>query len=133
MTLGGDANGYSLKLAEGYLNTDVAKSLKLSSIETTIWKIAATEDGYVVKAVNDSYGTIQFNYNNGNARFMNYTSSQKPAVLYVKKTTTGIENVKTVAVKNDNRIYTLDGRFVGNDFNALGRGLYIVNGKKVVK
>ena len=133
MTLGGDANGYSLKLAKGYLNTDAAKSLKLSSIETTIWKIAATEDGYVVKAANDSYGTIQFNYNSGNARFMNYTSSQKPAVLYVKKTTTGIENVKTVAVKNDNRIYTLDGRFVGNDFNALGRGLYIVNGKKVVK
>ena len=87
----------------------------------------------MVKAANDSYGTIQFNYNSGNARFMNYTSNQKPAVLYVKKTTTGIENVKTIAVKNDNHIYTIDGRFVGNDFNALGRGLYIVNGKKVVK
>ena len=77
---------------------------------------------------------IQFNYNGGsNPRFLNYTSNQKPAVLYVKKATTGIENVKTIAVKNDNRIYTLDGRYVGNDFNALGRGLYIVNGKKVVK
>lgn len=31
------------------------------------------------------------------------------------------------------RIYSLDGRYMGNDFSKLGKGLYIVNGKKVVK
>ena len=31
------------------------------------------------------------------------------------------------------RFFTLDGRFAGTDFNALPRGLYIVNGKKVLK
>lgn len=31
------------------------------------------------------------------------------------------------------RIYTLDGRYVGTDFRQLGRGIYIVNGKKFVK
>ena len=31
------------------------------------------------------------------------------------------------------RIYTLDGRNVGGDFQQLPRGLYIINGKKVVK
>ena len=80
-----------------------------------------------------NFGTVQFNYNNGsNPRFMNYTSNQKPAVLYVKKAATGIKTVNTTAAPKMG-IYTLDGRFVGTDFNALSRGLYIVNGKKVVK
>lgn len=52
--------------------------------------------------------------------------------VLLKSNTTGIH---TVAVPTNHRtgIYTLDGRFVGTDFSALSRGLYIVNGKKVVK
>ena len=45
---------------------------------------------------------------------------------------TGIQTVKTAASKTA-RIYTLDGRYVGSDFQLLGRGIYIVNGRKVVK
>ena len=30
-------------------------------------------------------------------------------------------------------VYSLDGRYLGNDVSKLGKGLYIVNGKKVVK
>ena len=43
--------------------------------------------------------------------------------------------IKTMATGSTNagRIYTLDGRYVGNDFNALNHGLYIINGRKVVK
>ena len=42
--------------------------------------------------------------------------------------------IKTIdAATTTHRIYTLDGRYVGTDFNLLGRGLYIVDGKKVVK
>ena len=33
----------------------------------------------------------------------------------------------------DNRVYGIDGRNLGTDINALGKGLYIVGGKKVVK
>ncbi len=33
----------------------------------------------------------------------------------------------------DNRIYSIDGRYVGTDFNSLKRGIYIINGKKVIK
>ncbi|MBR1527406.1 MAG: peptidase, partial [Prevotella sp.] len=33
----------------------------------------------------------------------------------------------------DNRIYSIDGRYVGNNFNLLGKGIYIINGKKIVK
>lgn len=46
---------------------------------------------------------------------------------------TGIEDVKVGVQTNDGRIYTVDGRYVGNSFNALGRGIYIQNGKKYVK
>ena len=47
---------------------------------------------------------------------------------------TGIENVvtDTMAKPADGKIYTIDGRYVGKDKNALGKGLYIMDGKKFV-
>ncbi len=49
---------------------------------------------------------------------------------------TGIEEVKTetktIPAINDNKVYTIDGRYVGNSIEGLGKGLYILNGKKVV-
>ncbi|MCD8291339.1 MAG: M6 family metalloprotease domain-containing protein [Prevotella sp.] len=47
---------------------------------------------------------------------------------------TGIENI-TVDRKSalNGKIFSIDGRYVGNDFNSLNKGIYIVNGKKVVK
>lgn len=49
-------------------------------------------------------------------------------------TTDGIENVAIDGVKKaDNRVYSIDGRYLGRDINSLGHGIYIVNGKKYVK
>ena len=44
----------------------------------------------------------------------------------------GIHTV-TIQPTTSGRIYTLDGRYVGTDMQQLKRGLYIVNGKKVVR
>lgn len=33
----------------------------------------------------------------------------------------------------DNRIYTVSGQYVGDDLNALPKGVYLVNGKKIIK
>lgn len=33
----------------------------------------------------------------------------------------------------DNKIYTLDGRFIGTDASVLPRGIYVIAGKKIVK
>ena len=33
----------------------------------------------------------------------------------------------------DRRIYSLDGRYVGTDWRTLKKGVYVINGKKVVK
>ena len=34
---------------------------------------------------------------------------------------------------DDGRIFTIDGRFVGTDFSILKKGIYIINGKKIIK
>lgn len=49
-------------------------------------------------------------------------------------TPTGIENVVTSTTDKaaDNKIYTIDGRYVGTDKAALVKGLYIQNGKKFI-
>lgn len=46
---------------------------------------------------------------------------------------TGITTVSTDSKAVRRGIYTLDGRYLGTNEAALGKGLYIVNGKKVVK
>ena len=53
-------------------------------------------------------------------------------VLVMDPNPTAIRTVKTSDNKTI-RIYTLDGRYVGSDIRQLSRGLYIVNGRKVVK
>lgn len=45
---------------------------------------------------------------------------------------TGIGEVET-KTKADDKVYDLNGRYVGNDLSNLQRGVYIVNGKKIVK
>lgn len=46
---------------------------------------------------------------------------------------TAIEHIAAPAsAVQDSRIFTLDGRYVGTDKSQLHRGIYIVNGKKVV-
>lgn len=53
-------------------------------------------------------------------------------VLVIDPNATAIRTVRTADNKTT-RIYTLDGRYVGNDLRQLRQGFYIVNGKKVVK
>ena len=45
---------------------------------------------------------------------------------------TGISNVRVQEKQADGYVYTLDGRMVAKSLNGLAKGLYIVNGKKVV-
>jgi len=59
-------------------------------------------------------------------------ASEKYAAL---GTPTGIENIttNTVAAPADNKIYSIDGRYVGTQKEGLARGLYIQNGKKFIQ
>ena len=53
-------------------------------------------------------------------------------VLVVDPNATAIQTINSNKTTTT-RIYTLDGRYVGADPNQLPRGLYIINGKKIVK
>ncbi len=64
------------------------------------------------------------------------TSSAKAAPASIEFTfgTTGISNISTSTSKeNSGKVYTIDGRYVGNSFENLAPGIYIQNGRKVVK
>jgi hypothetical protein len=54
-------------------------------------------------------------------------------VLVVDPNTTAIQSVSAHKDIKTTRIYTLDGRYVGTDPDLLPRGMYIINGKKIVK
>lgn len=45
----------------------------------------------------------------------------------------GINGVTVANKATDNRIYSIDGRYIGTDASALGKGIYVVGGKKIVK
>ena len=47
--------------------------------------------------------------------------------------TTGIENIVTPTAISNQKVYNLNGQYVGNDLKAMPKGIYIVNGKKVIK
>lgn len=46
--------------------------------------------------------------------------------------TTGINSIETNAAVNG-KVYNLNGQYVGNSLNGLKKGIYVVNGKKVIK
>ena len=46
---------------------------------------------------------------------------------------TAIKDIKADTRKADNRVYSIDGRYLGDDINVLGKGIYIVGGKKELK
>ena len=59
-------------------------------------------------------------------------SEDENGVISLNKDLTGIHDIKTTTDTNG-KIYTIDGRYVGYDFNRLGKGIYVTDGKKVVK
>ena len=68
-------------------------------------------------------GTISFDVMGGNEdNILDNTTSE-----------TAIKDIKADTCKADNRVYSIDGRYLGDDINALGKGLYIVGGKKELK
>ena len=60
------------------------------------------------------------------------TSTGIVSFNYIHDTTTGIKGIERTETTTK-RIYTLDGRYVGQDFNALPHGIYITGGRKIVK
>lgn len=76
----------------------------------------------------------------GDGIVSNYILTVKNGEFSLKKgnddfsVSTGINKLTTSsATAKKMRVYSIDGRVMGNDINAMGKGLYIVDGKKVMK
>lgn len=85
-TLSGSAGAYQFADPDGnYLTPTAAKKLSLNANGTETADITFSNGNVNIAFATSTYGTLQYNYNNGsNSRFLNYTSSQTPIQLYRK-------------------------------------------------
>lgn len=85
------------------------------------------------------WNTLTATLNGSGTGYMEFTSSARFFIDDVKVVlpdddATGITTVETNEKSAaDSRVYSIDGRYLGDDISALGRGIYIVGGRKVVK
>lgn len=54
-------------------------------------------------------------------------------LTYTDDTTTGVYEFENKNTQDNLRVYNLNGQYVGNSLEGLAKGVYVVNGKKVVK
>lgn len=54
-------------------------------------------------------------------------------LTYTDDTTTGVYEFENKNTQDNLRVYNLNGQYVGNSLEDLDKGVYVVNGKKVVK
>jgi len=107
-------------------------TLKLSATGATISESSVTLDkgefkDYVVTLTGTGSVSVTFQSNQDkNNRFF------LDEIIVKDPNTTAISTVTTTKRAADNRIYTLDGRYVGTDLSVLKHGIYIMNGKKLV-
>ena len=62
----------------------------------------------------------------------NKEQSRADCIDVSESSSSGITEVEVDDRPDDTRIYTVDGRYVGRDASRLPRGIYIMNGRKVV-
>lgn len=130
---------------EGYLNNDTGTGY--------VWKVGDKTLGS--KNAANSY--VLRNRKASGAGDDNYTFTFSPALegtitlattgdaqsaiiatLYVSQPTTGVHSIKTTNVSVNNDVYSIDGRLLIRNasqaqVSGLGKGVYIMNGKKLIK
>lgn len=65
---------------------------------------------------------------------INKAAAAKRFIILMDNETTGIDGLEQGGtLTGTQRIYTLDGQFVGTSFDTLPSGIYVIKGKKIVK
>jgi hypothetical protein len=96
------------------------------------WTITFDSSGNAeIRSVSYDNRTIQ--YNASSPRFATYKSKQTAVQLYKQAPPTAIQEILSASTQAG-LIYTLDGKPVGtvSNLKALPKGIYVVNGKKVL-
>ena len=84
-------------------------------------------------AAGENWNPLRSKEGVSNSYILTVTSSGASLRQEESSAWTGIEYVEAAEAKADGRVYSIDGRYVGNSIESLGKGLYIVNGRKVMK
>ena len=93
---------------------------------------AGTYTAYLAsKAIQDEHPQY-ICYPGGNHNVYTITKADDGSLTIVKSGTSGITSVKKTSAVSKN-IYDLRGRNLGTDASALPKGIYVIDGKKVVK
>ena len=139
---------YLVKPTTGDIVNPTFKSVTITEISAkeagnTDYKFVGT---YSPKPINDQeFGTIWGVTAKGKLAKINEGTTMKglrayfvfptttaAAKLNFDGETTGINSIETEATVNG-KVYNLNGQYVGNSLNGLKKGIYVVNGKKVIK
>ena len=141
LLLGGAAGAYTFQDQEDktYLAL-TTNGNKLNSVTTTSnntnWTVTIAAGDATISS--NAYPSRSIKYNTGSPRFATYTTGQQSVSLYKRTGSTGIAGVLGDSTKKVN-VYTVDGRKVRSNvkvqdaMQGLKPGIYVVNGRKVLK
>ena len=138
---GAKAGTYALNVGNGYLAAVSSSSNYVKTVSTVddnaSWTISINSDALATVKAQGSYSRNILQYNTSSPRFSCYNGNQKPVNIYAKSSvsTNIVETVSDNAVV---AVYSITGvcvrRAVGykNAVSGLAKGIYIVNGKKLL-
>lgn len=104
--------------------------------------VACADTGQTVRvngSVIDKFVTeLTFSGDNVTMTFSDGTQTEDMSLVtidltYTDDTTTGVYELENKNTQDNLRVYNLNGQYVGNSLEGLAKGVYVVNGKKVVK
>lgn len=124
--------------------TDLGSSGKKNNVEfvgiyspadVSVWATAGKENALFLGAANKFYKAKAGTPMKGFRAFFLVPASTDTQALraVIDGTTTGIDDLNIDTVKADGRVYNLNGQCVGYSLEGLKAGIYIQNGKKVIK
>ncbi|WP_418553113.1 subtilase [Prevotella sp.] len=104
--------------------------------------VACADTGQTVRvngSIIDKFVTeLTFSGDNVTMTFSDGTQTEDMSLVtidltYNDDTTTGVYEFGGKKTEDNLRVYNLNGQYVGNSLEGLAKGVYLVNGKKVVK
>jgi len=132
-------NSFNLFAGEklGIIATDNLEgtTLSMNTKEQTTFTMTISHVNGMNYAIRDNFTGTEIEMVEG-ATYMFSTAANaniegRFEIVPVAKMPTAIENIEATAAAKG--IYTITGQFVGNDYHSLPNGVYVVDGKKIVK
>lgn len=126
----------------GTLGREVYSADTYTSVEngdgTYVYYLLGKVNGYVAlyRLGKNKKGEFAIAHNKAYFRFEKGANASKPSFFLNVDDgePTGITTVgKTINAIEDGKVYDLNGRYMGTSLNGLARGIYIQNGRKIVK